>query len=170
MVTHAELVDIAARWLRTAAGCTVVMPEMSVVCRTGEIPDAIGFRGDTTILIECKTSRADFFADRAKSFRQMPERGMGTLRFMLAPAGMIKVEELPARWGLIEATAAKGIRVHGANPKQPQDFWGDFYHGERATDCEARILLSGLNRIRVALGEPEFRRCLKTRLAPKVVA
>lgn len=169
-MTHAELVEIAARWLRTAAGCSVVMPEMSVVCRTGEIPDAIGFRGDHTILIECKTSRADFFADRAKSFRQMPERGMGALRFMLAPAGMIKVEELPAGWGLIEPAGMSAVRVHGANPKQPQEMWVDFYHGERATDCEARILLSGLNRIRVALGEPEFRRCLKTRLAPKAVA
>jgi hypothetical protein len=146
------------------------MPEMSVVCRTGEIPDAIGFRGDTTILIECKTSRSDFFADRTKSFRQLPERGMGALRFMLAPAGMIRVDELPAGWGLIEAAGKGATRVYGANPKQPENMWGDFFHAARATDCEARILLSGLNRIRVALGEPEFRRCLKTRLAPRVVA
>lgn len=169
-MTHAELVDIAARWLRTAAGCTVVMPEMSVVCRTGEIPDALGFRGNATILIECKTSRRDFLADQAKPFRRNPALGMGTLRYMLAPAALIRIEELPKGWGLIEVSDKRATRVHGADPKKWGGTWGDFCHDLRAQDCEARILLSGLNRIRVALGEPEFRRCLKTRLAPRATA
>jgi hypothetical protein len=53
--THANLVLSAARWLRNTKGCTVVFTEFAA---TGnETPDAIGFQGERSILVECKVSR-----------------------------------------------------------------------------------------------------------------
>jgi len=64
-ITHDELVSIAVKWLYSQ-GCGFAVGERVCVASTGEIPDAIGFRSNCSILIECKTSRADFKADRKK--------------------------------------------------------------------------------------------------------
>ncbi|MGA8762240.1 MAG: hypothetical protein WB562_05045 [Candidatus Sulfotelmatobacter sp.] len=99
-MTHAQLVERAVRWLRQYR-CGVVLSEQA--CASGEMPDAIGWkRACHSVLVECKVTRADFLADRAKSFRLKPEHGVGSERFYLAPAGMIRREELPAGWGLLE--------------------------------------------------------------------
>jgi hypothetical protein len=52
--------------------------------------------------VECKVSRGDFLADAAKPFRLKPEEGMGSQRFYMAAAGVIRPEELPRYWGLLE--------------------------------------------------------------------
>lgn len=97
--THEQLVDVAREWLRSKH--PVVLTELTVT--GGECADAIGFkfRGQTT-LVECKASRSDFLADKKKWFRREPERGMGLHRYFLAPAGLLKADELPAGWGLLE--------------------------------------------------------------------
>lgn len=74
-LSHAELCTRAVRWLKNTAGCTVAISEMASVA--GETPDAIGWRHGVSILIEAKTSRADFRADRKKPWRQRPHIGMG---------------------------------------------------------------------------------------------
>ncbi|NID14357.1 hypothetical protein [Luteibacter yeojuensis] len=159
-MTHSELVEIAGRWLRGTAGCKVVMTELVALCGNGEIPDAIGWRGNDSILVECKTSRADFFADRAKTFRREPERGMGALRYFLAPEGVLKVDDLPPRWGLLESRP-RGVRLlAGPNPKTWSGAWGEFHHTERAHQSEMAMLLSGMNRLRLSLGDAEFRRLI----------
>lgn len=101
-ISHKELVEQAGLWLRNCSKThTVVITEL--VTSGTETPDAIGFsaQGGTT-LIECKASRADFQADKKKHFRRYPENGMGDHRYFMAPVGLLKPEELPENWGLIE--------------------------------------------------------------------
>lgn len=111
--THGELVTLAETWL-WRQGCGVVFAELSTLA-TPETPDAIGFRTTTSILVECKATRADFLADKNKPFRQNPEKGMGDWRFYLTPKGLITKDELPEGWGLIEV--GKGIRRTHGGPK-----------------------------------------------------
>lgn len=97
--THANLVLSAARWLRNTKGCTVVFTEFAA---TGnETPDAIGFQGERSILVECKVSRPDFAADKNKPVRRHPEAGMGAERYYMVPAGLMHARELPEKWGLL---------------------------------------------------------------------
>ena len=101
-ISHKELVKLAGIWLRNYTQThTIVITELST--SSSETPDAIGFdSGGYSTLIECKASRADFHADKKKHFRQRPEDGMGYYRYYMAPVGLLKPEELPEKWGLIE--------------------------------------------------------------------
>ena len=95
------LVAKAVEWLRTRYRCGIILSEQ--YCATGEVPDAIGWKGSChSVVVECKISRADFFADAIKPFRIKPEEGLGCERFYLAPAGMISIDELPPGWGQLE--------------------------------------------------------------------
>ncbi|HEY9096428.1 MAG TPA: adenylosuccinate synthase [Hydrogenophaga sp.] len=107
-MTHADLCALAVKWLKrpqsgNGHGCSIAVSECQSGC-SGEIPDAIGFRANWaggSVVVEVKVSRSDFLADKAKPHRQ-PGRGMGTWRYYMAPEGLIKPEELPERWGLLE--------------------------------------------------------------------
>ncbi|WP_319760315.1 hypothetical protein [Maridesulfovibrio sp.] len=98
--THEALTIRAERWLLGTVKCNFAFRELGSV--GSEIPDAIGWReGFISTLVECKTSRADFRADRKKWHRRIPENGMGMFRYMLCPKDMIQPEELPEGWGLL---------------------------------------------------------------------
>jgi hypothetical protein len=112
MSEHTELVALAARWLERAKLCSVVVTEMS--CSAPEAPDALGFRMGCSWLIECKASRADFFADAKKYFRRHPEHGMGQRRFYACAVGVIKPEELPPGWGLLHAFDGRLVEVRAS--------------------------------------------------------
>lgn len=131
-IDHAGLIEMAAEWLRKK-GCAVVITDMAH--GGSETPDAIGWRGSYSRLIECKTSRADFLADREKSFRRMAANGMGYQRYFLCPQGMIRPDELPAGWGLLEV----GKRV--VQSVESQHFY------EYAARQEVSLLLSAIRRI-----------------------
>lgn len=109
-MTHADLVVRGERWLKQN-GCGVTFHELVTSCP--ETPDAIGWRSGTSILVECKTSRADFFADHKKWFRVKPEYGMGDWRFFLCPQGVITQADLPPGWGLLYALEKTIAKVHG---------------------------------------------------------
>lgn len=100
---HAELVERAARWLRSAMKCAPVLTEVNCWA-TSESPDAFGVNSGGSIVVECKTSVRDFYADLQKPFRAKPEDGMGRLRYYLTPKALVSPERLTlARgWGLIE--------------------------------------------------------------------
>lgn len=102
-ISHQELCERAGIWLRTKCNCGVAFVEHKMSHST-EIPDALGFRdyGRTSILVEVKVNRSDFLGDKKKAHRFNPDIGIGDYRFYCAPKGMIKVDELPDRWGLIE--------------------------------------------------------------------
>lgn len=66
-MTHEELCERARRWLSGTRRCE---PVFSNIASCSEIPDAIGWsstwawHGST--VVECKTSRSDFYADSRK--------------------------------------------------------------------------------------------------------
>lgn len=106
---HAQLVEIAKKWLQKKH--SIVISEMAT---SGEEPDAIGWRGRTSTLVECKASISDFKADAQKYFRCHPEMGIGQYRYFCAPVGLIKLESLPERWGLIECNGESVREVRKA--------------------------------------------------------
>ena len=120
-VTHRELCDIAARWLKKPLsvrghGCQIAFTETRTSYLNGESPDAIGFRvstedyGGGSTVVECKVSRADFLQDRKKPHRAAG-CGMGRFRYYLCPEDMISLQEVPPGWGLAYLTPRKAVRV-----------------------------------------------------------
>ena len=142
-MTHAQLVEKAVQWLRTYR-CGVILSEQA--CASGEMPDAIGWkRACHSVLVECKISRADFLADREKTFRQKSQRGMGCERYYLAPAGLLRPEELPTGWGLL-AYRNRQIATLQPAAKNLRSATG-FRH-------EMNLLLASLRRVEVRI-EPQ---------------
>jgi hypothetical protein len=142
-VTHAKIVDLAVRWLRRYR-CGVILSEQA--CISGEVPDAIGWKKAChSVLVECKVSRADFLADREKPFRKKPESGVGCERYYLSPRGIIRPEELPPGWGLIEVSGREVgiVRASARNLRSPAGF-----------RCEMNLLLASLRRVEVRI-EPQ---------------
>ena len=81
--------------------CSIAVTEITTFAV--EQPDVLGFANDyNTVLLEAKISRNDFLQDAKKPFRKKPETGMGNFRLYITPIGLIKPEELPGKWGLIE--------------------------------------------------------------------
>ena len=142
-MTHAQLVERAVRWLR-GYRCGVVLSEQA--CASGEMPDAIGWKQAChSVLVECKVTRADFLADRAKPFRQKAEKGVGSERFYLTPPLLVKVEELPAGWGLLELRRGhiEMVQASARNLRTAAGF-----------RCEMNLLLASLRRVEVRI-EPQ---------------
>ncbi len=111
-MTHSQLVEKAVRWLRSYR-CGVVLSEQA--CVSGEMPDAIGWkRANHSVLVECKVSRADFLADRCKPSRRKPEQGVGCERFYLTLPALLKAEELPSGWGLLELRRGRIVIAHAS--------------------------------------------------------
>jgi hypothetical protein len=143
-VTHAQLTAKAVEWLRHY-GCGIVLSEQA--CVSGEVPDAIGWRGVCrSVVVECKLSRADFRADRAKPFRQNPALGLGCERWYLTPAGLLSPSELPQHWGLLEAKAGKLRVIVKASRQNQRSATGLLY--------EMNLLLASLRRVEVRI-EPQ---------------
>jgi hypothetical protein len=143
VVTHPKLVELAVAWLRRYR-CGVVLSEQA--CVSGEMPDAIGWKKAChSVLVECKVSRADFLADREKPFRQKQETGVGCERFYLAPKGLIRIEELPAGWGLLEVGGREvgKSKPSAKNLRTPTGF-----------GYEMNLLLASLRRVEVRI-EPQ---------------
>lgn len=141
-MTHDVLIEIGKRWLKPK--CAVVLKEIKTT--TTEIPDVIGFNSAGTFLIEAKTSRADFFADRKKPFRLCPQNGVGDWRFFIIPSGLVTIEELPKMWGLIEVNE-KGIVETVYNPFGNGNVYGLWLKNDKNTDAERFIMYSALRRI-----------------------
>jgi hypothetical protein len=142
-MTHAQLVDRAVRWLRRYR-CGVVLSEQA--CISGEMPDAIGWKQAChSVLVECKVTRADFLADRAKPFRMKPEKGVGSERFYLTPPSLVRRDELPAGWGLLELHRGR-VEMAYASAKNLRTAAG--------FRDEMNLLLASLRRVEVRI-EPQ---------------
>lgn len=101
--SHRDLCFKATKYLRNK-GIQSFHKSQYVVCeleRVGESPDAFGFGGSSTQLIEVKISRSDFLSDKKKYWRKYPEYGIGKFRSYLCPEGLIKEKDLPKYWGLL---------------------------------------------------------------------
>lgn len=142
-MTHPQLVEKAVRWLRSYC-CGVVLSEQA--CVSGEMPDAIGWKQAChSVLVECKVTRADFLADRDKPFRKKPEKGVGSERFYLTPHDLLKAEELPAGWGLLELRRGH-VEMIKPSAKNLRSAIGFRY--------EMNLLLASLRRVEVRV-EPQ---------------
>lgn len=95
-MTHDQLVNRAGSWLH--ARCGFVIKDYHSFA--AEFPDALGFRKNTSILVECKVSRNDFRQDQKKERRHVT-KCLGTYRYYMTPAGLLKPEEVPEGWGLL---------------------------------------------------------------------
>lgn len=118
-----------------------IIPELKTWATT-ESPDVIAWRAvlganmTVSVVVECKTSRADFLADRAKPFRKDPARGMGYYRWMFAPSGLLRPDEIPERWGLAEL-GPRGVRKRlAAKPFK-----------EHNAQAETALLVAALRRV-----------------------
>jgi hypothetical protein len=139
-MTHPQLVQKAVAWLRSYR-CGVILSEQA--CLSGEMPDAIGWkRACHSVLVECKISRADFCADRDKPFRRKQEMGLGCERFYLTPAAMLRTEELPPGWGLLECHNRK-IKLLRPASKNLRTTTGFRY--------EMNLLLASLRRVEIRI-------------------
>lgn len=144
-MTHAQLVKLAEQWLRRCYRCGVILSEQ--VCLSGETPDVLGWKARCrSVLIECKVSRADFLADAAKPWRRRPETGVGCERWYLAPAGLIRADELPPRWGLLEVRGRKVNMVQRASRTSQRTAEGLMH--------EMTLLLASLRRVELRI-EPQ---------------
>ena len=106
-ITHDELVQAGINWFKKDLKSKVVLSESRGF--GGEIPDVIAWKSGFSFVIECKTSRADFLADRKKPHRII--RGMGHYRLFICPTDLIKPEELPNGWGLLYFDGKKVNRI-----------------------------------------------------------
>lgn len=97
------------------------------------------------MLVECKISRADFFIDQAKPFRRKSNIGMGCERFYLVPSGLLRSDELPEGWGLLELRARE-IETVRESAKDLRSAKGFRY--------EMNLLLASLRRVEVRI-EPQ---------------
>lgn len=125
-MTHEHLVRIGAKWLRKKTegniivpNCNLVVTEMKVANKSGEIADIIGWCSFASIMIEVKVSRADFLQDSKKIFRKENCLGVGDFRYFLCPEGVIKEEDLNKGWGLLYCTDNKVRIVRKADKQEP---------------------------------------------------
>lgn len=162
-MTHNELSALAVKWLKRpnsqgGHGCLIACAELRSGWN-GEIPDAIGFRlsGNTpqSVVVEAKTSRSDFLADKAKPHRIAD--GMGNYRYFICPENLIKPDELPDGWGLLWVNARGHIKAMAG---VAITFRGDYrktidalntFRFEPSKDREMWLLVRLLSRV----GDPE---------------
>jgi hypothetical protein len=141
---HDEMCQVALKWLHGTAGCIVAVTEITSAS-TYEIPDAIGWRGGKSLLIECKVSRSDFLADKYKPHRRADAKCMGDYRYYMAPKGMLSADEIPEGWGLLEVN---GGRVSVAKGQHPNKFTYDAPPFNGSKHHESAILCSVIRRMR----------------------
>ena len=145
-MTHAQLVERAARWLKNSQRCVFVLTELG---RTGESPDAIGWMTTGhSVLIECKANRNDFYSDRAKPFRHIAELAIGGTRYYMTPPGLVRPEQLLDGWGLLECEPRIVRRVVAARS----------YHPPIGVMREMSLLL---NAVRRCYGDPKLAGSMK---------
>ena len=161
--THDELVDIAGRWLARNPSfksrgkehhheswpdhrgeCVFVLTEAGC-WMSAEIPDAIGWWGGWTFLIECKVTRSDFKADAKKDFRVRPEWGAGDFRYyMTTGPDIISEDDLPDGWGLLHLTERGRVMVKRHAERQEQ----------KSLHTENHLVIAAMRRV---IFSPEIR-------------
>ncbi|UFD98144.1 hypothetical protein [Vibrio phage BX-1] len=108
---HTALCHFMGEYAKKKMNAGLVFVEHKTMM-THQIPDVLIYRQTCTIELEIKVNRADFLADQKKPHRMDPSKGVGDYRFYVAPKGMIKVEELPEHWGLLEVSGKRVYKTH----------------------------------------------------------
>lgn len=120
-MTHDDLCRLGAEWLFRRHRCALVAWDVRGIM-LAEQPDAVGWStSGQSYLVEAKVSRADFFRGMKKPHMRTGAPGIGCWRWFITPAGLIGVNELPPRWGLIEVGAGGRARqVHASKLFPPE--------------------------------------------------
>lgn len=128
---HYQLCCEAGKWIKNIKYGNYKYIAVELCCLTLENPDAWGTNGYNSVMIEVKTSRADFLKDKKKQFRneQFAKYAMGNYRYYLAPTGIINIEDLPEKWGLLEWDGKKINTIKQAEEQKCEN------HGELAMLC-----------------------------------
>ncbi|KXJ45844.1 hypothetical protein [Marinobacter sp. Hex_13] len=145
-MTHDELCLRGNRWLQQQGFSVTLHDKFRAFTAYGEQPDVIGWRDSISCLIECKSSRADFHADKKKLFRESPEKGMGDWRFYLCPPGVVTIDDLPNGWGLLYCYPKTIKKVHGF---PPNTIWVTDRPFDANKRSETMMLRSALRRFAV---------------------
>lgn len=161
-MTHNELNDIAKRWLLRpesgkGPGCKVAFVEVGAV-GDSERADAWGYRwgwNACSVVVESKVSRSDFLRDRHKPHRQAG--GMGDYRYFICPEGIINIEDLPDRWGLLWVNKRGHIKLKAGHVCGYQEFGyrgndiAPYWRHAADTDVERGLLAYMVARV----GDPD---------------
>jgi len=116
-MTHSELVERAARWLMNSRRCGIVVTEMCAP-RVKDIPDALGWVSPTgLIVVECKTSISDYYADSRKEINR--QRPFGIERWYLCEKEVLEPERIRDGWGLLWAYPTMLRKVKPAPTHHP---------------------------------------------------
>lgn len=106
---HYQLCCEGAKWLRRRQNVEKYEGKWKYVavevCVVGcENPDIWAFNGWSTIVVEVKTSRADFLNDKKKFWQQLGNEEClgGNYRYYLTPKGLLSKDDLPPQTGLLE--------------------------------------------------------------------
>ena len=135
-MTHKQAVRRVRNWMTNSKQFGVVLAELAT--RNRETPDVIGWKQSHSTLVEVKVSRSDFLGDKKKCFRRHEESGMGDHRYFAAPKGLLKPEEMPDGWGLLEIGEHQIREIAEAQPKNADK------------RCECNMLLSVLRRLEIS--------------------
>lgn len=123
-MSHATLTDHVVAFFFTM-GFRIVCKEMH--SRVREVPDIYAVDRTGSVVVEVKSTRKDFLADANKTFRQRPKEGLGRWRFYASYEGIVNIEDLPPKWGLIWVNEEGVVRiVHGksfVNRLNDNTFW-----------------------------------------------
>lgn len=151
-LNHDRLVLMACRWLKRVAGCGVIFSDDDkAIVNTYELPDAIGFRSNVSIMIECKNSRSDFDRDKLKKTRISPDLGMGDWRFYLCPQGLILPDDLPYGWGLLYAVNSRTVKSVTGVPGNC--LWGTMQPFNANKTAEMQLMYSALRILRMGTSQ-----------------
>lgn len=96
-MTHADVVRAAAAWAKTRY--PVVITELQ--SGGSEHADVYAVQAGHSAVIECKVSRSDFTRDTQKVSVRSGNL-MGNLRYYCAPTGLLRQDEMPPNYGLLE--------------------------------------------------------------------
>lgn len=141
-VTHTELIESGYKWLMRR--CAFAFKDLKT--SNSETPDVLGFTGDFTFLLEAKSSRSDFLADKKKPFRLDPASGIGDFRFFIAPTGLLSVDDLPENWGLLEVNI-NGTACTKFNPFGRGNIYSSWFRHLKNKEAENRVMYSALRRL-----------------------
>jgi len=153
-MSHNELIVRGKKWLFSRSGgkCKFVLKEMMAL-GNAEIPDLIGFNYYHSILVECKTSRSDFHADKKKAVRNGQRVGVGERKYFLCEKEIIFSSDLPEHWGLLWIYG-KRIKVIERSTERKFNYHPEIENGKRLSH-ERDMMISALNRFQIRLG-PDF--------------
>ena len=140
---HYQLCCLGAKFLKSRKNAEPwEMPNkyiaVEIVSLTAENPDIWATNGYQTTLVEVKTSHSDFIADKKKwcrsSAAEIADKQLGNYRYYLCPEGIINIDEVPEKWGLLVYDGKKIRKVKNA------------IYQKSSTDGELTILCSIMRR------------------------